>query len=261
MRFEKPTSAIKFAICAFYCVLGSALAEPQLIETEYGCHRALRWLDRFNLAYVYDDGVRIHSNGVENFVNGIRITGDLNHPVAQVLSSLQIAARELKDWRTKRVLEVAPGFARGLMETLLGNKIDADALEIWFGRKVPMNYDGRQMKAFEAWLGKRAIAGSAFKMPISSESYDVIVSHAFANNIEHADAMKFLRESYRILRPGGELRVDGFSEVRVQQAIKALQEEFGDKVTTERVYFEQDWMDAEALRHESMYLLKLFKKN
>lgn len=82
-----------------------------------------------------------------------------------------------------------------------------ETLELAFGRHMHPDAD----VGVEAWPSNAravpapTVAGDARSLPFAEESFDAVVGRRFLHHVPPADRAAILRESRRILRPGGKL--------------------------------------------------------
>lgn len=149
------------------------------------------------------------------FADGVMVTGDYYYPLATVQYGLNLIEEPLKP--NQVVLDVAAGFSP-LAEYLRSQGHNASSVDIWYSNpKFPETEAGRLMKQFVERNRQHLITSQAQNLPFENDSVDVVLSHLLVNNIEDDQLVVYMvKEAYRVIRPGGELRFYGLDMDRIK---------------------------------------------
>lgn len=102
----------------------------------------------------------------------------------------------------------------GLVPFLLSQGHNAIGLDLVYGASIPKDVAGYEyMKAYEAKYAKNLIQGDAADLPTSFKSgkADFVLFHAVLNYLSEDDAAKALAHAFRLLKPGGQIRIAPFN--------------------------------------------------
>lgn len=166
-------------------------------------------------------------------VDGILVTGEDSYPLDSVLKNLGLGSEVLASLRGKKTLTVAEGYNE-LLPYFLDRGLAIEALDVWYHRQdIPQNLAGRRMTQFSRRYGELLIQGSAFAMPIEDGQYDLLLSHRFINNLGLEQTEMFLRETFRVLRAGGQARIYGAGAARRDWIVQTMREIYGIQVQLE----------------------------
>lgn len=163
-------------------------------------------------------------------VNGIAVTDERWYPTDEVVRNLGLAPEVVNGWRSSgaKVYSIGEG-AGGLLPWLLSQGVQVRGVDLWYHQRTslfPRNDVGRKMKAYQDQYGPYLIQGDALAMKMPTDSVDVIVSNKLINNLEMKQKQKFLEEVLRVLKPGGEARLDFVSETEMAVLLDWLNERF-----------------------------------
>ena len=82
------------------------------------------------------------------------------------------------------------------------------AVDLWYHRQdIPAGV-GDPLIEFNRRWGKHLVPGSVFKLPFESGSIDLILANRLLNNLSSWKNTLALDEMVRVLKPGGQIRVD-----------------------------------------------------
>lgn len=174
---------------------------------------------------------------------GVMVTGGHHYPLPVILQHLKLDHAQIGNLRGKTILSVAEGFS-DLLPHLLRSGADAWAVDLIYGSKdIPDSAYGPTIKNYIKNWGDRLVPGDAVALPIESSSVDVLLSHKFVNNISKMKSLLFVKEAIRVLKPGGEARIfgfsdraedgAGFSDATIQSAQEYIQSSYGNSVQVE----------------------------
>jgi len=155
----------------------------------------------FNNTYTVESGVPL--------INGIMMTGAEAYPLEVMISHFGMNREKLlNQLRGKRVLVVATGSAE-LLPFLIRNGIDAKGLDLWYtDNSIPdsSSLDGlyfEEARRFQSRNQQYIIGGTAERIPMSSQSVDVVISHQLFNGMEATQGSRIISEFARVLSPNG----------------------------------------------------------
>jgi len=103
---------------------------------------------------------------------------------------------------------------RGIHWLLAGHLIRRQRLRRWQaesgGRYIQVG-GGRHLKDGDGWINGDMIAGNIYlnaarRLPLPDNTLDVIFTEQFIEHLSQQDALNFLREAWRVLKPGGIIR-------------------------------------------------------
>lgn len=145
-------------------------------------------------------------------VNGIAVTTPAWYPTPDVLSRLGVSKRLATTWRKKnfQVVSVGEG-AGGLLPWLVEMGVKAKGVDLWYGsaHPFPKNQIGAEMKRYQDLYKAHLIGGNAFSLPFKTDSVDIVLSNKLINNfVKPEERLNFISEVLRVLKSGGEARID-----------------------------------------------------
>ena len=175
--------------------------------------------------------IELAPDGYNVLVNGYLVTGPWDYPSTLVRHNLGLPTTDDRGPLRGRVLSVGEGYG-DLLPWMLQRGLDARAIDTWYhSERYPRSYPARQMRQYSQAHGDRLVRGDGTRMPIADASVEHVLSHKMVNGMDEASVRAFLRETVRVLVPGGEGRVFGFSAARAEGMTEYLRETFADAVT------------------------------
>jgi len=146
-----------------------------------------------------------------------------NYSLDQIEKSLDI--KDLTAYKGKTVISLGEGDGK-LTAALTKEGSEAYGIDTWYDARsfnkadIPVNITNTDevTKAANSMLTSinenqgRLVAGDARYLPLADKSVDVVLSNKLINNMSYASDMNtVVEESLRVLKPGGEIRMSGYT--------------------------------------------------
>jgi hypothetical protein len=166
-------------------------------------------------------------------VNNVMVTGDIHYSFSDVKKHLNLDQKLTTKWKNEdaTVVSLAEGVSL-LVPSLLKQGVKAYGVDLWYNDtlNIPNNLMGELMLSYINVYGDHLIAGDARHLDFKDESIDVVLSHNLVNNLHIADVFEVITETLRVLKIGGEARIYGFSQKKMNAVTNFIAANFQKEV-------------------------------
>lgn len=153
--------------------------------------------------------------------NGIPIK---TYPLDEIKIALDLNPKFIDGIREKSILLLGEGDGHLLPFFLNHNLTNIRAVDIWYHNETfPKGKRGKELRQFNRKYSRYLIRASALDLPFESNSVDFIFSFKLLNNLTFEQSYKALSEAFRVLKTGGEARIDAHRS-DTQDLLNKLQE-------------------------------------
>ncbi len=172
---------------------------------------------------------------IQDMANGAMITGDEHYPLDVVLSNLGLKGHLPEISKSTKILSVGEGRSN-LVPNLAKHGYQAKGTDIWYDavNKEAAEFLEAAAENYIYVQENRALldTADATKLPYTTESMDLVLSHEVINNLSPENAELTVQEMIRVTAKGGQTRIAFNSIVKFDSLIRRLKSVPWLKVST-----------------------------
>jgi hypothetical protein len=191
------------------------------------------------LRLVQDDAILRVQYSDSEFESDQMITGENYFPAEIIAEGLGVSLNDIVPSPTVAkifsggktdFLLVAMSYTR-LLPILIEKGKSVKALDIWYNQEeFPRGTIGDNMRAFNNNYRAHLVGASALHIPMSRESVGHIWSYRLVSAQTPEFQTAFLREAIRVVKVGGEVRINGYLKEEAQASLDFINREYSSSL-------------------------------